>query len=140
MNLDDVDDSTKFWIGKFVMVFHFCLVVWIFSLALISFETQWLLISILLNTTVLTMWYIFGTCPLNKLENYLSSNTHTDHNGLPKNNFIYILAPIFGDHGEEIIYYIFSLIPLFGVYVACYKLLNTEYNPQVNFDSASLTE
>jgi hypothetical protein len=77
-----------------------------------------------LNTTLLTVWYISGTCPLNKLENYLSSNTHTDHNGLPKNNFIYILAPIFGDHGEEIIYYIFSLIPLFGVYVACYKLLN----------------
>jgi hypothetical protein len=140
MNLDDVDDSTKFWIGKFVMVFHFCLVVWIFSLALISFETQWLLISIVLNTTVLTMWYIFGTCPLNKLENYLSSNTQTDHNGLPKNNFIYILAPIFGDHGEEIIYHIFSLIPLFGVYVACYKLLNNKYNPQANFDSASLTE
>ena len=140
MNLDDVDDSTKFWIGKFVMVFHFCLVVWIFSLALISFETQWLLISILLNTTVLTVWYIFGTCPLNKLENYLSSNTQTDHNGLPKNNFIYILAPIFGDRGEEIIYHIFSLIPLFGVYVACYKLLNNEYNQQANFNSASVIE
>jgi hypothetical protein len=115
----NLDNSTKWWLAKIVMIFHFCLVVWIFALPWISFEFKWLLVSIWLNTWLLTIWYISGTCPLNKLENYLLSKTHTDQNGLPKNNFIYALAPIFG---EQTMYYLFSVIPLFGVTLACYKL------------------
>jgi hypothetical protein len=122
----NMDKSIKWWLAKFIMIFHFCLVVWIFALPWISFELQWLLISILSNVALLTIWYISGTCPLNKLENYLLSNKHKDHNGLPKNNFIYVLAPIFGRHGEQIIYYLFSTIPLIGVTVACYRLFSYE--------------
>jgi len=118
----NLDKSTKWWLAKCIMVFHFCLVVWIFALPWISFDLQWLLVSIWLNTALLTAWCISGTCPLNQLENYLLSNKHTDQNGLPKNNFIYILAPIFGDYGEKIMYYLFSVIPIIGVTLACYKL------------------
>ena len=111
------------WVlAKIVMSVHFVLVVWIFLLPWISYSRRWLLLSIVLNVVLLTIWYLFGTCPLNYIENYLLGNKKTDQNGQAKNNFIYVLSPLFGKYGDKVMYYLFSIVPLTNVIVACCKL------------------
>lgn len=117
------DKSAKWVLAKLVMVFHFVFVSGIFGLPFFASGHIWLLVSILLNVVLLTLWYMVGTCPLNFVENYLLEKTHTDQNGQPKNNFIYALSSMLGEHGDKILYHGFSVFPLVCVSVACYKLL-----------------
>jgi hypothetical protein len=121
----DADDFTKTlkWVAaKMVMIVHFVGVFLIFVCPWILYSPSWLLLTIFLNTALLTSWYMVGTCPLNYLENYLLDKKDVDQNGQPKNNFIYAISYLLGEHGDKIMYHGFSILPLACVSIACYKI------------------
>ena len=66
-NIDDFTKTLKWVAAKMVMIMHFVGVFLIFVCPWILYSPGWLLLTIFLNTALLTSWYMVGTYSDNRI-------------------------------------------------------------------------
>ena len=111
--------SQKYILEKLIKIVH---VVMIFIVLIGPFITKnitYLSLIIIYNIIVATLWYVFGHCCCNTIENKLNTESNNSNN----NSFIVdFIKNILNDHNGEIAEYITTFIPLISVIVCLYRI------------------
>jgi hypothetical protein len=114
----------KQWLGFFIQLVHWALVFVLNVPVFFTHNTNLLLLIIYLNAVVLTCWYLFGTCVLTSIENFLTQKQiQTYQNGLEVSEVATLLVRLLPVDLSKI-YYITSCFPLLVITIGIWKLWN----------------
>jgi hypothetical protein len=114
----------KQWLGFFIQLVHWALVFVLNVPVFFTHNANLLLLIIYLNAVVLTCWYLFGTCVLTSIENFLTQKQiHKYQNGLEVSEVATLLVRLLPIDLSKI-YYITSCFPLLVITIGIWKLWN----------------
>jgi hypothetical protein len=128
-NRNYFDYSTKKFIFKILQrVLGYCIIIIHLLFTLFMILTPYitnnvyiLLAIIIINVFILTQWFLYGTCFLNKIENgVLEIDNSTYENGTDRSSLLYFFEKCFGERNA---YIIVSLIPVITSTYAAYKII-----------------
>jgi hypothetical protein len=111
--------SVKKGLGTFVKIFHLILTLGVWYVVLFSNNPLYLSLTIMFNVLIILQWFLFGSCTLNFVENYLNGDEKKDDNGREKSYFVESLGAYIG---EKTVYYSLTFVPVFLIGVSLYKL------------------
>jgi hypothetical protein len=115
--------------GYLIVILHFLFNIFMIFIPYITNNIHILLLVIIINSFILTQWFLFGSCVLNKIENDLLSRIDTVYeDGKEKSSFVYYFSKYFGERNA---YVFFSLIPLINSAYAGLKIMNILYKKKI---------
>jgi hypothetical protein len=117
--------------GYLVMILHILFSIFVIFAPFITNNIHILLLVIIVKSFILTQWFFFGSCFLNKIENDLLSRTDTVYeDGKEKSFFVHYFAKYFDESNT---YTFFSLLPLIVSTFCILKIMYILHKKKIYF-------
>ena len=137
-----MDENTKQWIGRVIQGIHLVYCILVIVLPHVVTDLFWLCILVVNNALILLLWYLWGGCFVNDIENWFLGKGKYGVEGLDgsvsdeKSFMIQWLIQLFGDKTGEYLTVLCSCIPAINTAVCMWKIYGLK---MVEFGDAGLS-
>lgn len=116
-----LSSTQKYILEKIIKIIHIVMIFIVVVGPFITKNITYLSLIILYNITIVTLWYVFGHCCCNTIENKLNVKSGNNSNK-DKSFIIEFMKKILNDSNSHLTEDITSFIPLLSVLVCLYKI------------------